>query len=65
MNMFDCFAHIGAAWAKACLDAHIALFDTLASITPTATKYQQYRVAKRQAENQGEQWVCPDKVEVE
>ena len=39
MNMFDCFAAIGEAWAKSCFDTHVALFRALAAITPTATKY--------------------------
>lgn len=46
MNMFDCFAAIGEAWAQAAYDAHIALFRTLAAITPTATKYNQVKQDK-------------------
>ena len=46
MNMFDCFATIGTAWAQAAYDAHVALFRTLAAITPTATKYNQMKQDK-------------------
>lgn len=46
MNMFDCFAAIGESWAQACYETHMALFRTLAAITPTATKYNQVRQDK-------------------